>query len=205
MIATGRTSLRGRRAWTIDEWDAFARRCRGVLDALEGLIRKIPRTPGIDATIVRAFVNAHMKFTYSMIGLETPIVRQVPGLEASVLPFVHGTQWVQRLGSVPRPTGRGEPRELTRDEWMAFGTTLRAVRDGIARLGHDLGRNKEAGRLAGRNFLASAKTLGNVRVKLDAIVAEQHPEWAEFASVFYGANLPDPVPSWLASAVQLDA
>lgn len=169
--------------WTLYEWGAFAARCRAVRDDLDSLIREFPETPGVTARLVQEFIRAHQEIVSAMIGLETPIEKQVPELTGRVVGFIHGENgtinWNQARGRVAK-----DAKSLTRAEWSALGDRIKAIRLAGMALGTEL-QAQGLAKARTRPF-SKAVDLTKARMQLEGIATGQHPDWQDVSHVFFG-------------------
>lgn len=175
------------RPWTLDEWTAYGRRCRALLDQVDTLIREFPETPGLKARDINLLIETHGRLSAAVWAVEGVYERQAAGRWD---PF-GGRSWCS-LATDGRFWGRCTGRvrqaeDLSREEWSDLGRRVKAIRDETAALGMALVEVPAATNAITARFLKVCnRPLGRLQCRLDDLVCRQHPDWPEATSVFYG-------------------
>jgi hypothetical protein len=180
------TTATRRRAWSVPEWRAFMERYWSARDDAADLVASFPETPGVTRGLVNRLIGVHRGMLAAAVGLENVIVGQHPGLDGEVIRFVHGEGLTMLLPCRGRVPARAP--HLTREQWLAFGDRIKALRAAILGLANELQSTRGGTKPVIRPLIRVGE-MGKLRSRLDGIVCDQHPDWHEAAGVFYGPSL----------------
>jgi hypothetical protein len=158
-------------------------------DATSELIRTFPATEGLRVSHIDALIRIHNRILHAMIGAENVLARQHPDANGEAMRIMHGTDWSTWAPCSGR--NRRHPPKLTREQWIDWGRKLKAIHDEAVRLFGVFLDTQGATKPYLRRFFTIQKATSNAKVRFDALVYKQHPDWEGFTRAFYGPDITD--------------
>jgi hypothetical protein len=182
-----------RQPWTLEEWKAFAARCRTTRRRLGAAASHVSNIPQTTVRASGALIDAKQRVDYALLALETPLVRAhwIPPIR--LLRLLHGDEAYDPEPGEERhlpEIGRAQRRSgiLPKWVWRLEARRLGTLALALVRLQADLGEGltEVESRRAMSRLKRAQGGVALARALLESVYAKHYPNANDVHRVFLG-------------------